>query len=94
MFIIIVFLLGSDRQSGCLLFFVPAVLLSILTPLLLPSYCSVSSPYLILAVPMHARVFWKTLLHEFLIAYGHILIRTFFFDNATTSAQCVLGAKN
>ena len=48
MFIIIVFLLGCDRQSG-LLFFVPALLLSMLTPLFLPS-SSVSLSYFILAV--------------------------------------------
>ena len=36
MFIIIVFLLGSCRPSG-LRFFVPALLLSILTPLFLPT---------------------------------------------------------
>ena len=47
--IIIVFWLGSDWPLG-LLFFVPAVLLSILTPLFLPSYVSLS--YFILAVPM------------------------------------------
>ena len=50
MFIIIVFVLGCDRPAG-LLFFVPALLLSILTHLFLPS-SSVSLCYFILAVPM------------------------------------------
>ena len=50
MFIIIVFRLGCDMPSG-FIFFVPALLLSILTPLFLPS-SSVSLPYFILAVPM------------------------------------------
>ena len=50
MFIIIVFLIRySDWPSG-LLFFVPALLLSILTPLFLP-FLSVSISYFILAVP-------------------------------------------
>ena len=51
LFIIIVFWLGCDRPSGLLLF-VPALLLSILTPLFLPS-SSVSLCYFVLAVPMH-----------------------------------------
>ena len=50
MFIIIVFWLGSDRLSG-LLFFVPDLLLSLLTPLFLSS-SSVYLSYFILAVPM------------------------------------------
>ena len=50
LFIIIVFWLGCDRPSG-LLFFVPALLLSTLTPFFLPS-SSVSLSYFILAVPM------------------------------------------
>ena len=51
LFIIIVFWLGCDRPSG-LLFFVPALLFSILTPLFLPP-SSVYLSYFILAVPMH-----------------------------------------
>ena len=47
---IIVFWLGCDRPSGLLLF-VPALLLSILTPLFLPS-SSVSLSYFVLAVPI------------------------------------------
>ena len=35
------------------------------------SYSSVSLAYFILAVNPHARMFGKTLLHEFLISYGH-----------------------
>ena len=50
LFIIIVFRLGCDRPSGLLLF-VPALLLSILTPLVLPS-SSASLSYFVLAVPM------------------------------------------
>ena len=50
LFIIIVFCLGCDRPSGLLLF-VPALILSILTPLFLPSP-SVSLSYFVLAVPM------------------------------------------
>ena len=49
MFIIIIFLLGNDRPSGLLLFFVPALRLSTLTPLFLPS-SSVSLSYYNLAV--------------------------------------------
>ena len=48
--IIIVFWLGCNRPSGLLLF-VPALLLSILTPLFLPS-SSVSLSYFVLAVSM------------------------------------------
>ena len=48
--IIIVFWLGCDKPSGLLLF-VTALLLSILTPLFLPS-SSVSLSYFVLAVPM------------------------------------------
>ena len=50
MFIIVVFRLGCNRQSGLFLF-VPAVLFSILTLLFCPS-SSVSLSYFILAVPM------------------------------------------
>ena len=50
MFIIIIFWLGCDRVLG-LLYFVPALLLSILTLLFLPS-SSVFLSYFILAVPM------------------------------------------
>ena len=50
MFIIIVFWLECARSSGLLLF-MPALLLSILTPLFLPS-SSISLSYFDLAVPM------------------------------------------
>ena len=50
MFIVGVFSLGNDGQSG-LIFFVPALLLSMLKPLCLP-FSSVSLSYFILAVPM------------------------------------------
>ena len=75
MFIIIVFWLGSDRPSGLRLF-VPALLLSILTLLFLP-YSSVS---LFHSCCSHARVFGKTLVHEFHISYSntewYLLFRT------------------
>ena len=54
MFIIIVFWLGCDRLSG-LHFFVLALLLSILTPLFLPS-SFVSLSYFILDVPIRECV--------------------------------------
>ena len=50
LFIIIVFWLGCGRPTGLLLF-VPALLLSIFTPLFSPS-SSVSLSYFVLAVPM------------------------------------------
>ena len=50
MFIIFVFWLSSDRPSGILFFFVPSLLLSIPTPLFLPS--SVFLFYFILALLM------------------------------------------
>ena len=55
----------SDRQAG--LFFVLVVVLSILTPLFLPCV------FLILfhSCCSQARVFWETLVHEFLIPYSH-----------------------
>ena len=69
MFIIIVFWLGSDRPSA-LLFFVPALLLSILTPLFLPSL-SVSLINLFHPSCSHARIDGKTLVLEFPIFYSH-----------------------
>ena len=48
--IMIVFLLGSDRPPG--LFFMPALLLSILTSLFPLRCSSVSLSYFIIAVPM------------------------------------------
>ena len=42
----------------------------------------------------HARVFGKTLVYEFPISYSHSEWYLFFSDSATTSAQCVFGAKN
>ena len=69
MFIIIVFSLGCDRPSG-LLFFVPALLLSMLMPLFLPS-SSVSLYVLFRSCCSHARVFGKILVHEFPMSYSH-----------------------
>ena len=71
MFINIVFRLGSDRPSG-LFSFVPVLLLSILTPLFLPS-ASVSLSYFILAVLLR-----QCLEHSFPIPIA-ILNSTFFF---------------
>ena len=56
MIIIIVFWLGN-YSSSWLIFFVPALLLSVLTPLFLPSL-SVFLSYLIFAVPMREG-FWE-----------------------------------
>ena len=61
MFIIIVFWLGSDGPSG-LLFFVLALLISMESPIFLPSF--VFSSYSFLQVPMR-QCFKKTLVHEF-----------------------------
>ena len=58
LFIIIVFWLGCDRPSGLLLF-VPALLLSILTPIFLSS-SSVSLCYFVLAVSMRESVWENT----------------------------------
>ena len=69
MFIIIVFWLGCDRPSG-LLFFVPALLLSILTPLLILAFF-VCFFILFHSCCSHAQVFGKTLVHEFSISYSH-----------------------
>ena len=63
LFIIIVFWFGCDRPSGLLL------LLSMLTPLFLPSL-SVSLCYFVLAVPMR-ECLGKTLVHEFPMSYSY-----------------------
>ena len=70
--------------------FVPALLLSILVSLI-TFFC-----YFVLchSCCSHARVFGKTLLHEFLISYNHTEWYLFFSDSTTTRAQCVFGAKN
>ena len=72
-------------------FFVPALLLSIHTPLLLPS----SSVFLILfpSCCFHAQCVGKhsSISSPFPIA---LLNGTAFSNTATTSAQCVFGAKN
>ena len=66
MFIIIVIWLGCDRPTE-LLFFVPAFLLSILTPLFLPFRLFI----LFYSCCSHARVFGKIHVHEFTISYIH-----------------------
>ena len=68
LFVIILFWLGSDRLSG-LFSFVPALLFSILTPLFCPSL-PVPLSYFSLC-RSDARVFGKTLVHEFPISYSH-----------------------
>ena len=56
---------------GLLLFFVPSILISILTPLLL-FLCLIS------VLLFHARVLGKTLVHEFHISYNHTEYYLFF----------------
>ena len=75
MFISIVFWLGFDRPSG-FLFSVPALLLSILKPLFLPS--SSVSFIIFHSVCSHAWEFGKTLVHEFPISYSHTNGASFF----------------
>ena len=73
-------------------FFVLALLLSILTPLFLPS-SFVSLSYFVLAVPMR-ECLGK---HSCMSSPFPIAIlngNCFFPDSATTSAQCVFGVKN
>ena len=53
---------------------------------------SVTLSYFILAFS-HARVFGKTLTYEIIISYSHTEWYLRFSDSATTSAQCVFGAK-
>ena len=88
--IIIVFCLGSDRQSELLLFrarctsfHTHASLLTILFRffILFHSCCS------------HAAGFHKTLVHEFPITYSHTEWYLCFSYSSTTRAQCVFGAK-
>ena len=67
LFIIILFWLGCDRPSGLLLF-VPALLLSILASLLTIFICFF---VLFRSCCSHARVFEKTLVHEFPMSYSH-----------------------
>ena len=83
--IIIVFWLGCDRPSGLLLF-VPALLLSILTPLFLPS-SSVSLSYFVLASCSHARVFGKTPVHEFPCPIAYWMVPSFFARRNSLSAK-------
>ena len=90
MFIIIVFLSGYDRPSG-LLYFVPALFFSILTPLLISS--SVSSSYFVLAVPMR-ECLEKHSCISFPFSIAILNGICFFSGCATTSVQCIFGAKN
>ena len=83
--IIIVFWLGRDKPSG--FFFMPALLLSILTSIFLPSFFYI----LFHSCYSHARVFGKTLVHEFHIS-SHTEWYLFFSNSATTSAQWESGA--
>ena len=67
LFIFIVFWLGCDMPSGLFLF-LPTLLLSIFTPLLTIFVCFF---VLFRSCCSHARVFGKTLVHEFPISYSH-----------------------
>ena len=89
-FIIVAFWLGSNRPLVLLFFFMPALLLSILTPFFVPS-CSVS--FLFHSCCSHASVFGKTLVHQFHISYSHTEWYFIFSESATTSAQCVFERK-
>ena len=81
MFILIVFVLVSERPSG-LLFFVPAFLLSILTPLFLPS----SSVYLISSLLFPCISVWENT-RAWVPFHIAILHGTFFF--ARRNSPCV-----
>ena len=85
MFIIIVFSLGKFRLSRLLFssFRTHASLFTFFVCffILYHSCCC------------HARLFGKTLVHEFPISYSLTEWYLNFSDNATTSAQCVFGAK-
>ena len=68
--------------------FMPSLLLSIH----LSSYLFLLFLSLISTCCSHARVFGKTLVHEFYIFYSNTEWY-FFFESATTSAHCVFRAK-
>ena len=91
LFIFIIFWLGCDRPSGLLFFracfasfYTHASILTVFVCLfiLFSSCCS------------HARVFGKTLVHEFPISYSNTEWYLLISDSETASAQCVFGAKN
>ena len=77
MFINIAFCLGSDRPSD--LFFRPALLISMLTPLYLPS-SSVSLSSVIIAVPMQVCLGKHSCTSSFPIA---LLNGTYFFSHSS-----------
>ena len=77
-FIIIVFWIGNNRPSGFLFTFVPALLLSILTPLLILTKF-VCFFILFHSCCSHAKVFGKTLVHEFHISSSRTEWYLFFF---------------
>ena len=86
LFIIIVFWLGCDRPSRLLLF-VPALLLSILTPLFLPS-SSVSLSYFVLAVPMRECLGKHSCIGSHLVlSYWMVL---FFRETWSKWSKCLL----
>ena len=76
-------------------FFLPALLVSILMPLFLPS-SSVSLSYFVLVVPMRECLGkYSCMSSPFPIAIAILNGKYLFFSNsATTSAQCVFWVKN
>ena len=58
------------QDVGTSFFFVPTLLLSILTPFFLPSL-SVSLSYFIIAIPIRECMFGKIRVHKFSISYSH-----------------------
>ena len=80
MFIIIVFWLASDRPVdlffSCPLYFFPYSRLSFVCFCILFHSCG-----------SHARMFGKTLVHEYPISYSHTEWYYFFSDIATTRAR-------
>ena len=86
MFIIIVFWLGCDRPSGLLFF--RARLASFHTHASLTYF--VCFCIIFLSCCSHARVFGKTLLHEFFINNSHPEWYLLFSDSATANAHLYL----
>ena len=78
------------RPSGLHFSFDPALLFSILTSLVLPS-SSITLSYFILAVLLRECLGKHSCMSP--ISYNHNEWYFLFSDSATTSAQCVFGAK-
>ena len=91
MFIIVVFLIMIYKAVGTsFLFRAHFTCFHTLVSLITFSFCFF---VLFHSCCSHARLFGKTLVHEFLISYSHTEWYLLFYDRATTSAQCVLGSK-